>query len=192
MIASVLEHIALEVNQSMRLATGLPSSDEVAVVCAPMGTDAGAAPEANDKLLVFLAGVLREPAALRNGRISGAGDRVAVSGSPVSLNLLVMVAANLGGARYPEALKLLTQAVAVFQARPVLDHRNAPGLDPRISRLTMEIEDLDVTALSNLWGVLGGQYLPSVLYRVRMITIDGPDVQSQVPVVRQTQVGVPR
>jgi hypothetical protein len=37
--------------------------------------------------------------------------------------------------------------------------------------------------MSNIWGVLGGRYLPSVLYRVRMVAVGGDAVRERVPAV---------
>ena len=96
-----------------------------------------------------------------------------------------MCAAHFGSSNYAEALKLVSATVAFFQGRPVLDHANTPELDARIDRLTLEIENLDGTALSNVWGLLGGKYLPSVLYKVRMVTLDVADVTGQQTQVRE-------
>jgi hypothetical protein len=60
--------------------------------------------------------------------------------------------------------------VAFFQAHPVFDHQNSPDLDQGIDRLVLELEPLSLTDLSNLGGILGGRYVPSVLYRARMIS----------------------
>ena len=69
--------------------------------------------------------------------------------------------------------------IGFFQAHPVFDRASAPELDARFERLTMEIENLNTTELSNLWGILGSRYLPSVLYRLRMVTIDEGQVVDQ-------------
>ena len=48
---------------------------------------------------------------------------------------------------------------------------NSPGLDPRIEKLIVELYSLSFEQQHHLWGILGAKYLPSVMYRVRMITI---------------------
>jgi hypothetical protein len=103
---------------------------------------------------------------------------------------MVMFAANFSGSNYPEALKFLSSTVAFFQGRPLFNHQNTPELDRRIDKLTLEIENLSVSDLSNLWGMLSGKYLPSVLYRMRMVNIDANQLTAQIPRVAQPEVGV--
>ena len=189
MIAAAVNQIARELNQSLR--SRLTLDDNLAVVSGVNGIDGAPAPQAAEKLLVFLVNIERDPGSARVGRFSAAHDgRIAAAPPPVNLNLMVMVAANFGGNHYPEALKLISHTLELFQARPVIDHARAPDLDPRIERLVLELEDLSVTDLSNLWGVIGGHYLPSVLYRVRMITIDSRSLTAQLPAVQRPMVGV--
>jgi hypothetical protein len=101
-----------------------------------------------------------------------------------------MFAATFSGVNYPEALKFISQTIAFFQGRPVIDHQNTPDLDPRIDKLMLDIENLNAAELSNLWGILRGTYMPSILYRMRMVTIDAGQWTAQVPGVSRPQVGV--
>ena len=41
--------------------------------------------------------------------------------------------------------------------------------------------------MRNLWSLLGGRYLPSMLYKVRMITVDANAVIGQVPIITNPQ-----
>ena len=43
----------------------------------------------------------------------------------------------------------------------------------------LDMENLNIQDASNLWGMLSGKYLPSVLYKVRMVSFDGADIYSQ-------------
>jgi hypothetical protein len=72
----------------------------------------------------------------------------------------------------------------------VFDHQNTPELDSRIDKLMLDIENLGISDLSNLWGILGGKYMPSVLYRMRMVAIDSGQLSGQAPYVSQPQAGV--
>ena len=53
----------------------------------------------------------------------------------------------------------------------MFDHRNMPEMDPGLSRIVLEIQNLPSQELSHLWGVFGGRYLPSILYSLRTISI---------------------
>jgi hypothetical protein len=98
-----------------------------------------------------------------------------------------MMAANFGAGNYAEALKSISQAISFFQQQTSFDLKNSPGLDPRIEKLILDIENLKIPDLNNLWGLLGGRYLPSVFYKVRMITVDSEAIIGQVPVITKTQ-----
>ena len=99
-----------------------------------------------------------------------------------------MYVANFTGVKYPEALKLLSFTAAFFQGRPMFDQQNTPGLEPGIDRLTVELENLSIADLGNLWGILGGRYLPSLVYRMRMLVIDSERLEAQVPRVLEPAV----
>ena len=72
---------------------------------------------------------------------------------------------------YKEALKRISQVVAFFHSHPVFTPENAPGLDQNIEKLIMELDSINFEQLYNLWSAFGGDYLPSVLYKLRMVTI---------------------
>ena len=65
----------------------------------------------------------------------------------------------------------------------MINHQTAPEMDGRIEKLILDIENLSIQDLSNLWGSLGGKYLPSILYKVRMVAFDTEDVVGRTPVV---------
>jgi Pvc16 N-terminal domain len=126
--------------------------------CSPASSSAS--PRIDNKLVLFVTNIQRDtlPQNGLNGRAPAAG--VVETRPPLHLNLYVMIAACFGGANYGEGLKRLSAAVAFFQANPVFDAQRSPELDRRISRLVLDIENLDSQTISHLWGVLGGTYLP--------------------------------
>jgi hypothetical protein len=146
----------------------------------------------NNRLVVFLVNIEKDQTAQRgNGGPGGIGSRMA-GFPPVYLNLYVMIAAHYGQGNYSEALKFLSATIAFFQGRPVLDHSNSPDLDGEIDRLVLDIENLSVADLSNLWGVLSSHYLPSVLYKVRMVAFDGADVRKRVASIKAPDTSAQR
>ena len=181
MIAAAMGLIARQLNEGLR--RSLQTTEDPVVLSSLVEADGGAAPQATNKVAMFLVNIERELASRSPGRVDGTGGRIGVKPPPVNLNLLLMFAANCHGANYPEALKFVASTVAFFQARPVIDHQNSPDLERGIERLVLELEPLNLTDLSNLWGILGGRYVPSVMYRVRMITIEADSITGQVPAV---------
>ncbi len=187
MIAAALSQVAGQLNQALK--RQFLVAEDLVVVCNLHEQDGTVATQVANKLAVFLVNVEREsvPAGPGGGNLA---QRFTQKSAPVHLNLMVMFAANFSGNNYPEALKFLSSTVAFFQGRPLFNHQNTPELDRRIDKLTLEIENLSISDLSNLWGVLSGKYLPSVLYRMRMVSIDANQLTAQVPRVAQPDVAV--
>lgn len=144
-----------------------------------------------NKLVLFLSGIERDTLAHRaasGGDFTAQG--MAQNAPPVYLNLLVMCAANFSGSHYPEALKFLSSAIIFFQTHAVFDHQNTPDMDARLDRLALNMENLSGQEMHSLWSIHGGRYLPSALFRVRMITLDAGGMRGRATAVSQPDTGV--
>jgi hypothetical protein len=185
MIDAALAHIAQQLNQSLRRAYLV--AEDLVVVSSLHECDGGLATGTANRLALFLVNLQRDTVGGITPRAS-AQTRHLVQPAPVHLNLMLMVAANFGGSTYQEGLKLLSSALAFFQSRPLFDHHNTPELDRRIDRLVLDLENLDYSQLSQVWGLFGGRYLPSAVYRLRLITIDAGHSQGTLPAVQAPTV----
>lgn len=83
---------------------------------------------------------------------------------PVHVNINVLFAANFND--YVTGLKWISDILAYFDGKPVFTTQNTPGMPPEISKVTAEMVNLNIEELSNLWSVLGGKYLPGILYKL--------------------------
>ena len=187
MIDSAITLITNQLNQYLTRSFDL--NEDIVAVSNILEQDGTVPPHVDNKLVAFLVNIERDEIAHRrpsNGSTVGA-DRSVVNYAPVYLNFYLMFAGNFGGSNYMESLKFISNTISYFQRCPVFDHQNAPDLDARIDKLVMDIQNLTITDLGNLWGILSGKYLPSVLYKVRMVAFDSGDVMTQVPTVRDTQ-----
>ncbi len=187
MIDTAILQIASALNQSLRRSFGV--AEDLVVVSSLHDQDGSIATQAANKLAVFLVNLERDTLPQSLPRMTG-GARVGLTQSPVCLNLMLMFAAHFSAATYTEALKLVAGTIAFFQSRPLFDHHNTPELDPRVERLALDLQNLAWGELANVWGLLGGKYVPSVMYRVRMVSIDAGQVFAEVPRVTQPQVQV--
>lgn len=178
MISAAINHLASHLNQFLRRAYGL--TEDIVVVSNILAQDGTVAPQINNKVVLCLVNVEKDTVAHRApGGVSGM-VRSVVQSEPLFLNLYVLVAANFSGANYPEALKFISSSISYFQRSPVFDHQTTPDLDNRLEKLVLDIENLKTHELSNLWTVLSSRYLPSVLYKVRMVAFDADDIIKQV------------
>lgn len=183
MIDSAVTLLAGQLNQYLQRSFDL--GEDIVAVSNLLDQDGSVAPQVDNKLVMFLINIEKDatPAAQTPNRNPGA-ERTVASTPPLYLNLYLMVAGCFGASNYAEALKFLSHTISFFQRRPVFDQHNTPDLDPRIEKLVLDVQNLDLDDLSNLWGVLSGRYLPSILYKVRMIAFDARDAVGQTPTIR--------
>jgi len=184
MIHAAVHQIAAELDQFLKRT--FDRSEDMVVVSNILEQDGTVASHIDNKVVVFLTNIEKEtvPNSLPQARVSG-GSRTVVGNVPLHLNLYLMFAAYFSGSNYPEALKFISTTMRFFQMNPVIDHQNTPDLDRRIDRLALDVENLDIQQLSNLWGIFSTRYLPSVMYKVRMVTIDAGAVRSEVHTMNQ-------
>lgn len=188
MISAAITGIASQLNQSLRRTFQV--SEDLVVVSNLSEPDGSLGSQVANKLVVFLVNIEKDALPYQPSALSHSGaSRSGLSHAPVHLNLLLMFAATFSGTNYTEALKFISHTIGFFQSRPVFDHQNTPELDSRISKLMLDIENLSISDLSNLWGIVSGKYMPSVLYRMRMLAIDSGQLIGQAPYVSQPQVG---
>lgn len=72
---------------------------------------------------------------------------------------------------YNEALKMISLVIAFFQKKNKFTPANTPDLDPGLKGLTMEMVTLNMEQQNHLWASVGAKYIPSVLYKMRLVTI---------------------
>jgi hypothetical protein len=76
---------------------------------------------------------------------------------------------------YQEGLKYISLILQFFQSNRVFDHENAPNLSPAIDRLLVEPVTLPLSEQNMLWGLLRAAYLPSLLYKLRLVVYQDED-----------------
>jgi len=99
---------------------------------------------------------------------------------PVEIDLFLLFVAN--NSDYPTALRDLSDVIEFFQSHSVFDSQKYPSLnasvtDPvnkvwqLIDRLSFKLVSLTFEQQNNLWGMLSSKYMPSAVYRVKMLTV---------------------
>lgn len=88
---------------------------------------------------------------------------------PVHLYLYIIFVSNFSD--YTEALKFISYIISFFQTKNVFTSTNTPALDPEMGKITMELYNQAFEEQSHMWGTFGTSYKPSVLYKLRMLTI---------------------
>jgi hypothetical protein len=102
----------------------------------------------------------------------------------LKLNLYVLFCANFVNAgtqtyKYEEGLKQLSHVISFFQGKYVFTPDNTPGMDPKLRKLIVDIYSYSFEQQYNFWSILGAKYLPSVLYKVRLVSFQEKVLESQ-------------
>ncbi len=180
MINTAINHISKHLNLFLKRSFEL--NEDIAVVSNIVEQDGSLAANVDNKIIVSLVNIERDTTPgyhLQKGTSNT--DKSIQTFPPVHLNLYLMFTAHFSGNNYSESLKFLSNTISFFQRNSVFNHQNTPDLDKQIQKLTLEIENLDIKDLSSLWTIISSKYLPSILYKVRMVTFDSQHIKAQVP-----------
>lgn len=179
MIHQAVEHITRYLNLYLKSLFDLP--EDVAVVAGLVEQDGSVEAHVANKLVVSVVNIEKEALPSTFSRSTSSDHAITTIGfPPVHLNVHLLISANYPGKNYTEALKFISYAALFFQGNPIFTHENTPDMSDDLSKITMEIENLNMRDLSSLWSVISGKYLPSILYKMRMITLDSREIKAQV------------
>lgn len=183
MIDQVLALVVAKLNGHLSSRYG--ASDDIAVVTPITDGDGKVADRARNRLALFVTNI-SEDAMPRKGAARGATavGQVVVT-EPLHLDVYVMLAAVYDANTYSEGLKVLSAALIYFQTFPVMTPQNTPNMPRQVKQLTIEISNLRMEEISQMWGNLGGSYVPSVMFKIRTITLTSDSVIKIDPTVRE-------
>jgi len=183
MIDRAVSLVALRLNQHLRQRFG--SADDLVALTNLTDVEGKPAAAARNRLVMFVTNLSEENAARRvPQRRSSTDGRLGGTAETVHLNVHLMLASNFDPENYLESLKILSHGVQFFQSTPLFDHRSAPEMDAGLSQLALEIQNLDSETAAQLWGTHGGRYVPSVLYKMRLVAIASGALEREDFVIR--------
>ena len=104
----------------------------------------------------------------------------------IKLNLYILITANFSD--YGTSLKFLSAVVKCFQSKNVFTPSNTPEMDPFLQKLIVELYTLNFEEQNHLWGALGAKYNPSLLYRVRLITLQEEQKLSDDSSIKKVEI----
>ena len=120
-----------------------------------------------NSLVLTLANIEEETALKNNYPMQQVGSSTIEKKPVLHINMYLLFAAHFDN--YNEALKQISFVLEFFQATPTLKFQN-PSNGSKYE-LYFNIHNLGYENMNNLWVVLGGKYLPSILYKCRLIAI---------------------
>lgn len=179
MIYESLACLAEEMNTFFR--TKLKIREDKVIISSIVNQDGSVAVQGENKILITLVNLVRDSNFKKDGftMAAVAGN----SARPISVQLYFLISCYFSGNNYPEALRFLSFVIGFLQEKNVFTHTNTPGLDEGIEKLIFEMESFEADRLNNIWSTLGAKYMPSVLYKARMIIYDANKVSEYRPLI---------
>jgi len=179
MIYESLSCLTDEINQYFR--NKLKTAEDTVVLSGIVDQDGSVAIQGENKIVVTLVNIEKEVVGASNGgRISG--GTLANQSPTLNINLYVLFSAYFKAGNYSEALRFLSFVIAYFQYKNVFTRANTPKLDAGIDKLIFEMASIPPEQLNNIWGALGAKYMPSVIYKMRMLTFDESIIKEYRPI----------
>ncbi len=175
MIEKAIQFTGKTLNQYVKKKFGL---DEDVVVANSIIDQNGAVPQKNkNKVVISLIHVEQENVKQfynQNQKLSD-GNYVRKPQSH-RYNLFVLITPNFDD--YSETLKFLDASIQFFQINEMVDATKSAEIPPEISKLEYEFQKGEnYMQMQNLWTALGAKYQPSVIYKLRLVTIAADEVE---------------
>jgi Pvc16 N-terminal domain len=176
MIHNILPVLGHQLNEFLSSEYGL--SEDRVVVSSLVDLRGNVGSQIENKIVITLLNV-EEEKSIRNGQLQ------AYSGMnpPLFINLYVLFSANFQDTNYLESLKFISSVISFFQGKNVFDKMNTPMLSDNVDKIILEFFNTDLQQLTNLWGMIGAKYLPSVVYKVKMLTFSNDTIFEEIPLI---------
>lgn len=106
-------------------------------------------------------------------------------GNPIwHINFHIIIAATFPTANYTQSLKLMMDVMKIIQLNHILEFDNPTA------QYTIEPVNLSFHELANVWGLAGGSYHPSLVCKVKSITIDGENVLGIDTTIQEKEINL--
>ncbi|MCT4639728.1 MAG: DUF4255 domain-containing protein [Bacteroidales bacterium] len=169
MIYSSFKTLSDKLNEYLK---GIYNTPEDMVVVAAVGQDTGLdSAENQNRIVLSLLNIERETSmGIAPSYRSRSDKTVSLNTSPWHLNLYFIASAIYTDKQYLQSLKVLSSVIKFFQSK------NVYFISDKNIKITIESVNVNYQELTNLWSVMGGHYYPSVVGKIRMLTIDSEEV----------------
>ncbi len=184
MIDACLTFITKELNSYLKLRYDI--MEDVAVLSALSNGDSNNGEKGIDKISVTIVKIEEEATLKNQTGNSFSSGKIIYSAPPVHLNLYILFSANY--TNYDESLKFISGVISFFQAKNTFTRSNSPSIPVGIDKVILDMLSMEYQDISYMWGILGNKYLPSVVYKLRMLTLFSGNILQEVPAVSGVDV----
>lgn len=188
MINESLKFLAEEVNKYLSLKLGVNTDPRLILgnVSKAFDSEGGGTNSLTNKAILSLVNVEEDRISKQQENYLKTDKGVSYKAPPVYLNLYILFAVNR--TEYLESLRWLAYILQYFQFQNVFTPLTHPALDGKVEKLVVDLYSLNFEQVNHLWSTLGGKYLPSVLYKVRQLTIDEDLITGEGGFIKEIEI----
>jgi len=179
MIAKTLTFISDVLNNEIKMSFGI--NEDRVIASSLINPDGTVTDNIENKVIISVINIEHETTMKSLNNYLREGNDYGKITPPVHLNLYLLVSANYDSGNYLEAHKMLSAVIQVFQANPYFTNQTHPEMKAPLEKLTFEIFNLPINELSHIWSGIGAKYVPSIIYKVRMMTVQEDIIKKEVP-----------
>ncbi|AJP72399.1 DUF4255 domain-containing protein [Sphingomonas hengshuiensis] len=139
---------------------------------------------AKDRVVMTLFNITRETIVSSFTPARAGEGGFAIVSPPLHIDLHIAFMANFASNNYADGLAAISHILSFFQQVPNFNQANAPQLGPDVEKVTLEMESFDPVEVNYVMSMLGTKYLPSVFYKLRLLTFASPAMQARTFPVR--------
>jgi len=139
-------------------------------------TTTGAGDDLDNRVVITLINIEEDRISKSQQNYYRESDKIIYKNPKIPLNLYCLFSVNHD---YATSLRWLAHVIRFFQYRNVFTPQTSPGLNTGIDKLIFDLYNMNFEQVNHLWGTLGGKYLPSVMYKIRLVTIEEDSINNQ-------------
>lgn len=172
MIHDTLSFLCAEVNKYFNLKLGNTTDPRMKIGNASRALDDSLSGpySLKDKAILTLVNIEEDRVARQQEHYVKSDTGTQYKQPPLYLNLYILFSINKDD--YKDSMIWLAHIMQFFQHQKVFTPLTHPNLDSSIPKIMVDLFNMNFEQVNHLWSTLGGKYLPSVMYKVRQITVD--------------------
>lgn len=184
-IRSVLKYLVGEINHFYSIVPNGNQEEfaQLGNISRLEGANTAVNAELQKKVIVTLVNISEETSLKNNPHYIVRDSGTQKRNPTIYMNLYVLI--SCADDDYENGLHKISNIISFFQRKYVFEAKNAdiPFPSSDVDKIILDLHSLSFEQMNHLWGILGGKYHPSVLYRLRLLPIqasdgkDGPEIK---------------
>jgi len=188
MIQQVLPVIVDELNEYLK--SQFNAVEDKVVLSNIINQDGSVGVDGSNKIISTLVHIDRDSNSKSTSNTQLMGNQYMEFAPPVHVNITIMFSAMFNKNHYVESLKYISGVIYFFQNKSVFNPQNTPKLSKGVEKLHFDLLTVSPQELMNIYSVLGAKYMPSVIYKMRMLTFTQDNIINDLPAITGNDVRV--